>query len=367
MAINRFSVSTGGDSLGVWGFSINPLSHTFRPAYNQNILQLIDGSAFILRPSVDSTVLTMEWRNVPEEAYGTFLFGKTSDMRFNSCYLYYVSGAPSSYPIITNCTYESYTQDTINIPFIENGDNLEEVLINAYDRMFVGHSEKYNGILFDFVDYHSNQQDNEGNSYISNVRFRFSVVGGNLDNGDEITYDGTNNVEDDSTERLDHYGEMRWSDAQVPNWGKCSLDDILGNTTGSDTFVVPSGFSSTEEYYYTEIKIIPDSTYATLLNPKIQGIKVALDSIEAMATPKSNGILPVWYINIPDALKVHRPRGYRESDWIAVKVVDFSAEVTNPTSLKWDVMLSMIPIGEAEKREYFMLDVSQLDGNTFLG
>lgn len=366
MALNRFSISAGGYSLGVWGFSLNPIHHTLRPAYNQNVLELIDGSVFILRPSVDSTILTLEWRNVPDETYGSFIHGKTNNLRFDSCFLYYISGSDSGSPYIVECTYESYTSDTINIPFIERGNNLEEVMINAYDRIFLGHSEQFSGILFDFEDYHSNQQDADGNSYIQQVDLRFSIAGGDLNSGDTITFDGTKNIEDDSTERLDHYGEMRWALAQVPNWGPASLNDILANTTGTDAFSTPYGFSSNDEYYYTEIKIIPDSIYTTLLSPKIQAIKVALDSIEAMSIPKSNGILPIWYINIPEDLKYHRPRGYRDSEWIAMKVVNYEAILANPTSVTWDVILSMVPIGEAEKRDYFILDVSQLDGRTFL-
>lgn len=368
MAANRFSVSANGNSLGTWGFSINPIGHTMRPGYKQNMIELIDGSVFIIEPNHDSTVLTLAWDNIPEDTYDSFLFGQAEWLRFDECYLYYASDVDSpEQPIITNMSYESYISDTINIPFIEKGMGLEEVTIDGRDRIFVGLEDTFNGILLDFEDYHSHQNDSDGNNYVYSIRLRFSVESGDLDSGDIFTYDGINLVEDDDTELFDHYGQLRWSMTQVPSWGKCTLQSILTNTTGADTFYLPTGFTSTDELYFVEIKILPDEAYTSVLNPKIQCIKVALDSLDAMAARKSNGIFPIWYINIPDIFKYHRPRGYRNNNWIGVKVTNFEATLTNPTSLRWSIVLSMIPIVAGEKREMFTLDVSELDGSAYLG
>lgn len=368
MASNRFSICANDSGYATFSFPLNPIGHTLRQGFKQNLVQLIDGSVFIIEPNKDSTVLTLEWRGVPEDTYGSFIFGNAENMRFNECYFYYASDIDNvEEPIVTNCTYESYTTDTVNIPFIDRGNNIEEVSIDERDRIFVGLDEQFTGILFDFEDFHSNQNDSAGNNYVDSIRLRFSVESGDIDSGDSIIYDGTNYVEDDSTELFTNYGELRWSLSQVPNWGKCTMQDILTNTTGTDTFYLPTGFTSTEELYFVEIKITPDSTYTYLINPKLQSIKVALDSLEAMAARKSNGILPIWYINIPDIFKYHRPRGYRDSDWIGVKATNFEATLSNPTDIRWDVVLSLVPIVAGERREIFTLDVSELDGSAYLG
>lgn len=358
---NRFSVSANGLDKAIWGFSLNPIGHSLRPERKQNLIDLIDGSCFIIEASNDSTILTLEWRNVPEEDYGTFIFGNSNELKFEKVFLYYASNTPN--PLITDMTYQAYNSDTINMPFADFGNNLEEVSMNQQDRIFIGLSEQFNGILFDFEDYHSYQCDSDGYNYIDNIRLRFSNASGNLASADSLTYDGITNTEDDDTEVFQHYGQLRWSLSQVTNWEKNSLDNILSTTS---EFTAPTGFSSADEYYYVEVQLNPDTTITTVLNPKIQCIKVGLDSLDALAVTKSNKIIPIWYLNIPDTLKFHRPRGYRDSDWVGVKVVNFSATLVNPTALRWDVVLSMIPITEAEKREYFRLDSSLLDGDAYL-
>lgn len=360
---DRLMVSANGNEMGTWGFDINPVDHDMRPEYQQNIIKLLDGSVFIIEPENDSTVLTLSWNRIPEDTYGNFVFGKAEGLKFSKVYLYFTSRVPN--PIITDMTYESHTHDTVNIPFIDVGNGLEEAYITHEDRLLVGLSEKFNGVLFDFEDYLSNQVDSDGNLYVERIDFRFSVTGGNLASGDTVEFDGTMNVDDDDTELFQHYGQIRWSLAQVPSWGKCSMNDIINNTAEYST---PSGFSDTDEYYWCEIKLSPDHTtpVITELNPKLQAIKVALDSLDAMAARKSNGILPIWYIHIPTSLKFHRPRGYRDTDWIGVQVTNISQKVSSPTDPRWNVSLKMIPVTKAMEREYFVLGISHLDGNAYL-
>lgn len=359
---HRFNISTNPNDRGVWGFNLNPLDHNMRPALDQNIIQLNDGSAFIMEPRHDSTVLTLTWQNIPEEDYGEFLLGLHENLQFSRVFFYYTQG--QSPVTITDMTYQARTADTINMPFEENGTVYREALWNDSDRLFVGAESKFYGVLFDFEDYHSNQVDADGNLYVDDIRIRFSVASGDLTAGDSLTFDGTTLADDDDTELFQHYGQIVWTATQTGNWAKASMNDIL---TGTSEFTTPTGFSDSTELYWAEIRLNPDSAVVSTMNPKLQGIKTAIDSLDGLSARKSNGILPVWWLNVPTVLKKHRPRGYREDDWIGIIVTNFEATVSNGPEQRWNIVLSFIPVANKESSKTFVLDRDQLDGESFLG
>lgn len=359
----RFQISANPLDKGVWGFEINPIGHTMRPQRDQNIVELLDGSAFIIEPDHDSTILTMTWENIPFDTYGTFLFGDHENLAFDKVFSYFTQGATPS--LITDMTYESFTHDTLLMPFANIAGGLSRISLNANDRIFVGSEDRFNGILFDFEDYHSFQfRPSDGSIFVNQIDLRFSPASGNLAAGDSITYDGATNADDDDTELFQHYGQLRWASVDTENWAKVSLDTILANTSD---LTAPTGFSSTTEYYWCEVKITPETTVTTSITPRLEGIKAGLDSLGAIAATKSNGIIPIWWLNIPDVLKHHKPRGFRDDDWIGVKVTNYTAQLTNPTEDRWTVQISFIPVEGRESPQKFKLDRSRLDGENFLG
>jgi hypothetical protein len=362
---HRFSVSANPNGLGVFGFQINPLTHEMRPARDQNFLELIDGSIFILEPEHDSTRLTLTWSNLPEgdedgEDFGRFIFGNHEDLHLDRAFFYRELGTTIT---IHDMTYETQTNDTVGIPFVNDGSIQKQVAMNEEDRFFLGAEDQFFGILWDFKDYHSNLFDSDNNLKVDEIELRFPPSSGDLASGNTITYDGTQNVDDDDTDLWSHYGQTIWRSSQVESWEKVTLNDILDNTAGLSR---PTGFSNTTELYWVEVKITPDNSIASVLDPNIQAIKVALDSLDALASRKSNGILPIWWINVPEVLKRHRPRGFRDSEWIGCKITNFEARLVNPTQKRWDIIITFVPIDGREANRKFTLDVSNLDGDEFL-
>ena len=62
----------------------------------------------------------------------------------------------------------------------------------------------------------------------------------------------------------------------------------------------------------------------------------------------SDGQLSLYYMNIPSELKLLRPRGYRETEWIPVRILDVVPSISGQGKIRWSVTLyyEIVPAAE---------------------
>jgi len=332
-------------------FSINPRNTNLHPAKEQTAHKLIGGEVFVQKAEGDAENRILSWQDLSEDRYKDFIFGKIKEGKFESVYFY----APNSGLAMrdelraVDQTFQSYTKGTLNIPFI---NDTESLFYNAVDRLFFGASEKFYGLSFEFDELinksFTDLLDTEGIQIIDSITLRFPDSSGDL-SANSIIYSSDENISDDGTERFKHNGQIIWD--AISSWASVSMNTIL---TGSG-LDFPSGFNDNRDFYYCELTVnyVSDVNWASI---KIQDIRSRVDFLKYLGMKYSDGTLPVWFLHIPDSLKVHRPEAYQDKEWIPIKILDVVTTLSSPMQLWWNVELTFVIAGPRETPRSIALD-----------
>lgn len=336
-------------------FSINPRNAVLHPAKEQTAHKLIGGEVFVQKAEGDAENRFLSWQDLSEDVYEDFIFGKLKNKegKFESVYFYAPnSGTMREMLKIVDQTLQSYTKGTLNIPFINN----EEALFYSdaamgVDRLFFGANEKFYGLSFEFDELinksFTDLLDINGVQIIESITLRFPDSSGDL-SANSITYSSDENTSDDGTERFKHNGQMNWN--AISSWASVSMNTILTGS-GLDN---PQGFSDNRSFYYCELTVsYVSESWASI---KIQDVRSRLDSLKYLGMKYSDGTLPIWFLHIPDSLKVHRPETHQDDEWIPIKILDVVTTLSSPTQLWWNVELTFVIAGPREISQPIALD-----------
>ena len=371
--------------LAPWTFTLNPSSMTPHPDREQSVRRTMGGSVNIQAATGDGAVREMTWEGLDESRWEQFIHGITGSEygKFDRVFFYNeeVGGAESRQ--IVDQTNQSYTVSDLTIPFMKSstqGMAITEWMSEGAtkDRLLVGMSSKFYGIRFEFKKtgsrYLTSYIGEDSISNIESITIRFVDSTGDLGGTvSSITLSKDSNYSNDGTELFTHDGQIKWSTTDVTNWTAASLNTIIDNT--SELSNAPPADRDSTELYYAEITLNYRLVTSDGINSlkaqdiKITDIRSAIDSLHYLATIRSDGTVPYWYLYIPDELKNYRPRNRKEESWIPIKIIDvIRTPVSDKSRVKkrWNITLRYVVATDYEAPVLFRLDDKPLDSQAFL-
>lgn len=352
-----------------WTFTINPVEMTPHPEREQATHRTMGGSVNMQAATGDGAVRTMIWRDLDQSRWGDFIHGTQEYGKFDRVYFYDASDDNSEVGI-TDQTQQAYSQTELAIPFYESSGEYEEAtwVGGANDRLLVGSTDKFYGVRIEFEravsKYLTDLIDaSDSTPYVDSIQIRFTDSTGNLGGTvSALTFSRDTNAANDGTELFTHDGQIKWTSGDVSGWTAVSLNTMINNTSNlSDTDPVTR---DEQALYWAEIQVT-FKTGTTSKAIRISEIRAAIDSLYYLATVRSDGTRPYWYLHVPSDLKEFRPRDRRDETWIPIKVLDLVRQPTH-VKLRWDATLTYVIATDYEAPFPFGISDRPLDSGSYL-
>jgi len=311
-------------------FDVNPKGFDIYRSQEIPTITLADGRMATISRKWNSGLRSMLWESIPEDNYGTFLFGRSNTTYPDALYFAEASSSSSSYTVYEQAP--RYKKIGYPMPYTTYVTWLRGGTIgdDNVDLLVVGFDYQAEGLFFRI--YNTNVEDTTPDIIIDFFDASGSVV-------DTIS---TSDTLDDGTERFQHDGMIHWGSAS--GWAKCTLTEMADNGLGISTGDPPSPASVTiddsvssdersMERYYITIR------FTTTHRVKFDYIRTYPDSLEYVSKELSDGSRPIWYLYIPDSVSYLRPNQFRSHGWVPIKITSRQFQIVNPASRFWDVRI----------------------------